>query len=392
MLKGFVYTVLMPPQYSPNKTLTQHQHKISPMTLTTEMTTLSVLPTQNFDFSQQLLQWFDVHGRHDLPWQCANDPYKVWVSEIMLQQTQVKTVLQYFSRFMARFPTVAALAQASWEDVSPYWAGLGYYARARNLHKAAQLVHARGAFPQDLEGWMALPGIGRSTAGALMSLGLRQYGVILDGNVKRVLARFFAIQDDLSKPKPLEQLWQIATALCPTERNADYTQAIMDLGATICTPKNPLCLYCPMQQHCQGYAQGIAAALPIKKSKAAVPTKHSTVVILQCQNGNHTEWLWQLRPDSGLWGGLLSLPITSEQPELGHKLSQMALYAKPLDVQLKHSFTHFTWQLAVEMFHVEPEQQAALATQLNGVWLSVAQAQQKALPTAMKKLISLLKT
>ena len=169
----------------------------------------------DFSFADALLNWFDHHGRHDLPWQIADDPYKVWVSEIMLQQTQVKTVLQYFERFITRFPTVDDLGTASWEDVAPYWAGLGYYARARNLHKAAIQVHQNGHFPQNLEQWMALPGIGRSTAGALMSLGLRQYGVILDGNVKRVLSRFFAIEDDLSKPIHERALWQIAEQLCP---------------------------------------------------------------------------------------------------------------------------------------------------------------------------------
>lgn len=193
----------------------------------------------DFSFSDALLTWFDQHGRHDLPWQVADDPYKVWVSEIMLQQTQVKTVLQYFDRFIERFPTVDDLGQASWEDVAPYWAGLGYYARARNLHKAAAIVSQQGKLPETLEQWIELPGIGRSTAGALMSLGLRQYGVIMDGNVKRVLARFFAIEDDLSKPQHERALWQIAEQLCPKERNHDYTQAIMDLGATICTPKTP---------------------------------------------------------------------------------------------------------------------------------------------------------
>ena len=163
-----------------------------------------------FVFSDALLEWFDVHGRHDLPWQVTDDPYKVWVSEIMLQQTQVKTVLQYYERFIQRFPTVQDLGQASWDEVAPYWAGLGYYARARNLHKAAGMVTAQQQFPQTLEQWIALPGIGRSTAGALMSLGLRQYGVIMDGNVKRVLSRFFAIEDDLSKPVHERALWQLA--------------------------------------------------------------------------------------------------------------------------------------------------------------------------------------
>ena len=180
-----------------------------------------------FSFSDALLTWFDQHGRHDLPWQVADDPYKVWVSEIMLQQTQVKTVLQYFDKFIQRFPTVDDLGKASWDDVAPYWAGLGYYARARNLHKAAGVVSQQGHFPQSLEQWVELSGIGRSTGGALMSLGLRQYGVIMDGNVKRVLARFFGIEDDLSKPIHERAMWQLAESLCPTERNHDYTQAIM---------------------------------------------------------------------------------------------------------------------------------------------------------------------
>ncbi len=338
----------------------------------------------DFDFASTLLAWFDQHGRHDLPWQCPNDPYKVWVSEIMLQQTQVKTVLQYFPRFMARFPSVNDLAQASWEDVAPYWAGLGYYARARNLHKAAQSVHAQGQFPHDLASWMALPGIGRSTAGALLSLGLRQYGVILDGNVKRVLARVFALQHDLSTADAVHSLWNLATQLCPKQRNADYTQAIMDFGATLCTPKNPLCLYCPMQSHCKGYALGIARDLPLKKIKKAVPSKVSSVVLLKC--GQH--WLWQQRPTQGLWGGLFSLPILSEQPNLSQSLESLALQEQACHVHIKHSFTHFTWLLDVKMFHVEPEQKNIVATQLNGQWLTIAEAQQKALPTAMKKLIS----
>ena len=261
-----------------------------------------------FSFSDALLTWFDQHGRHDLPWQVADDPYAVWVSEIMLQQTQVKTVLQYFERFLQRFPTVQDLGRATWDEVAPYWAGLGYYARARNLHKAAAIVAQQGYFPSTLEQWMALPGIGRSTGGAMMSLGLRQYGVIMDGNVKRVLARFFAIEDDLSKPVHERAMWQLAEQLCPEVRNHDYTQAIMDLGATICTPKKPLCLYCPMQQHCKAHQQGLEQELPFKKPKKAVPVKSAQVLVLQCAD----QWLWQQRPNTGLWGGLWCLPVIED--------------------------------------------------------------------------------
>lgn len=339
-----------------------------------------------FSFSEALLNWFDLHGRHDLPWQVADNPYQVWVSEIMLQQTQVKTVLQYFERFIERFPTVEDLGRASWDNVAPYWAGLGYYARARNLHKAAGIVAQQGHFPRNLEEWMALPGIGRSTAGALMSLGLRQYGVIMDGNVKRVLARFYAIEDDLSKPVHERALWQLAEELCPEQRNHDYTQAIMDLGATICTPKKPLCLYCPMQQQCKAHQQGLETELPYKKPKKAVPVKSAQVMVLQCQD----QWLWLQRPNTGLWGGLWSLPIYEDSAELSQTTQMLGLKANRQRAQISHSFTHFTWLLEAICFHVEPEQQEHIAIELSGTWFTPQKATQMGLPTAMKKLISAL--
>lgn len=337
-----------------------------------------------FVFSDALLEWFDVHGRHDLPWQVADDPYKVWVSEIMLQQTQVKTVLQYFDRFIARFPTVQDLGTATWDEVAPYWAGLGYYARARNLHKAAGIVATQGHFPETLEEWIALPGIGRSTAGALMSLGLRKYGVIMDGNVKRVLSRFFAIEDDLSKPIHERAMWQLAEELCPHERNHDYTQAIMDLGATVCTPKKPLCLYCPMQQHCQAHQQGLENELPFKKAKKPVPVKSAQVLILQCGD----QWLWQQRPNTGLWGGLWCLPIIEEVHELDILKQSLGLKQFIQKVEISHSFTHFTWQLEGLVFVIDADLQEHLAIELNGIWLEPTAAVQAGIPTAMKKLIS----
>lgn len=337
-----------------------------------------------FVFSDALLEWFDVHGRHDLPWQVADDPYKVWVSEIMLQQTQVKTVLQYFDRFIARFPTVQDLGTATWDEVAPYWAGLGYYARARNLHKAAGIVAKQGHFPDTLEEWIALPGIGRSTAGALMSLGLRKYGVIMDGNVKRVLSRFFAIEDDLSKPIHERAMWQLAEELCPHERNHDYTQAIMDLGATVCTPKKPLCLYCPMQQHCQAHQQGLENELPFKKAKKPVPVKSAQVLILQCGD----QWLWQQRPNTGLWGGLWCLPIIEEVHELDILKQSLGLKQFIQKVEISHSFTHFTWQLEGLVFVIDADLQEHLAIELNGIWLEPTAAVQAGIPTAMKKLIS----
>ncbi len=338
----------------------------------------------DFSFSDALLAWFDVHGRHDLPWQVADDPYKVWVSEIMLQQTQVKTVLQYFERFINRFPTVKDLGTASWDDVAPYWAGLGYYARARNLHKAASVVAQQGHFPKTREQWMELPGIGPSTAGALMSLGLRKYGVIMDGNVKRVLSRFFAVEDDLSKPVHERAMWQRAEQLCPETRNHDYTQAIMDLGATVCTPKKPLCLYCPMQQHCQAHQQGLETELPYKKPKKAVPVKSAHVLLIHSQQ----EWFWQQRPATGLWGGLWALPIAESESEFIQLCQRLHLPPLASSVQISHSFTHFTWLLNAHVIELETDQQEYLMAELGGQWLKPQIATEMGIPTAMKKLIS----
>ena len=338
-----------------------------------------------FSFSDALLTWFDQHGRHDLPWQVADDPYKVWVSEIMLQQTQVKTVLKYFDRFIARFPTVDDLGQASWDDVAPYWAGLGYYARARNLHKAAAIVSQNIQFPETLEQWIDLPGIGRSTGGALMSLGLRKYGVIMDGNVKRVLARFFAIEDDLSKPAHERAMWELAESLCPEHRNHDYTQAIMDLGATICTPKKPLCLYCPMQSECKALKQGLTNELPFKKPKKAVPVKTARVILLQTP---HNEWLWQQRPHSGLWGGLWSLPIVESPIEFEQLIQQLNLICTQGPIQITHSFTHFTWLLDTYIFQIDSDQMEYLQSELTGEWISPHVVTELGIPTAMNKLIS----
>ena len=338
------------------------------------------------DFATRVLNWFDQHGRHDLPWQVINDPYKVWVSEIMLQQTQVKTVLNYFDRFMARFPTVESLAQVGWEEVAPFWAGLGYYARARNLHKAAQQVVAHGHFPTTLDGWMALSGIGRSTAGALMSLGLQQYGVIMDGNVKRVLTRHQAIEGDSQSSAIVAQLWQLAEQFTPHTRHANYTQAMMDLGATLCTTKKPLCIYCPLQADCQAYAQNRVLDFPQKKPKKVVPQKQAYVLIVQ--HADTGQWLWQQRPSEGLWGGLYCLPIV-DQAELDQFQTQFERqFSRTLPI-IKHSFTHFTWFLTPQIFVVSATQATQLEQQIVGSqWLDEHAAIAKGLPKAMLKMLA----
>ena len=264
------------------------------------------LPT----FSARLLAWFDEHGRKTLPWQQDRTPYRVWVSEIMLQQTQVATVIPYYERFMARFPEVTDLASAPIDDVLSLWTGLGYYARARNLHKTASLVVEKfsGEFPDSVEGLESLPGIGRSTAGAILTLGHGGWAPILDGNVKRVLARYHAIEGWPGRSDVLAALWKASEAVTPRERTADYTQGIMDLGATLCTKSKPECLFCPMTEDCQARISGAQSAYPGKKPKKKTPTRETYFIICIDSQG---QLLLERRPPSGIWGGLWSFPEAS---------------------------------------------------------------------------------
>ena len=261
-------------------------------------------------FSERLLAWFDEHGRKTLPWQQDRTPYRVWVSEIMLQQTQVATVIPYYERFMARFPKVADLAQAPIDDVLSLWTGLGYYARARNLHKTACIVAEEydGKFPDSVEGLESLPGIGRSTAGAILTLGHGRWAPILDGNVKRVLARYHAIEGWPGRSDVLAALWRASEAVTPRHRTADYTQGIMDLGATLCTKSKPECLFCPMTEDCQARISGTQATYPGKKPKKKIPTRDTHFIICVDSQG---QVLLERRPPSGIWGGLWSFPEAS---------------------------------------------------------------------------------
>ncbi|RFA26825.1 A/G-specific adenine glycosylase [Alkalilimnicola ehrlichii] len=257
-------------------------------------------------FSGRVLEWFDCHGRHDLPWQRPATPYRVWVSEVMLQQTQVATVIPYFERFMQRFPDVASLAAAEQDDVLALWSGLGYYARARNLHKAARQIVAEhgGELPTDLEAVEGLPGIGRSTAGAILSLGSGQCHPILDGNVKRVLARFYAVPGWPGQSATLKRLWALSERNTPPLRCAAYNQAMMDLGATLCTRSRPACHRCPLQNGCEAYAQGQPTAYPESKPKRPQPRRRVNMLLLE----NEGALLLERRPPSGIWGGLWSFP------------------------------------------------------------------------------------
>ncbi|HHQ14797.1 MAG TPA: A/G-specific adenine glycosylase [Chromatiales bacterium] len=290
-----------------------------------------------------LLDWWKVHGRRDLPWQKDPSPYRVWVSEIMLQQTQVPTVARYYDRFMAAFPNVTALADAPLDQVLHQWSGLGYYARARNLHCAAQIVRDeyRGELPSQFDVLMSLPGIGRSTAGAILSLAFAQRWPILDGNVKRVLARLFNVSGWPGSTKVAKQLWAHAEQCTPDRQVAWYTQAIMDFGATVCA-RSPDCGHCPLQMHCEAFRADTVAEVPAPRPRRNRP-RRTTVMVLVVRDDDHAVLL-ERRPAEGIWGGLWSFPELPDRAGLVdwclQKLGSVPCSEQVCDT-VSHSFTHF---------------------------------------------------
>ena len=388
----------------------------------------------------RLLHWFSENGRHDLPWQQHQtdtpNPYIVWLSEVMLQQTQVTTVLPYFARFMESFPTVQDLAAAEWDMVAEHWAGLGYYARARNLHKGAkqlvEVINETGDFPQTLAGWEAISGVGPSTAGAIMAMGLHRYGVICDGNVKRVLTRWAAIDGDITKSATTKELWALAERLTPRENSGLFAQAMMDMGATLCTRSKPACLLCPLQDDCLAHAQGRETDYPVKAKKQPKPSKVSNALLIKDTDG---KILWLQRPDNGIWGGLWSLPLqfvekidgkataknseasddkslkvasnekfyetefTTAEQIINEWLDKHSLAAAPInkalidEAPIKHSLTHFHWYLTPQSLTLANEQvtdltKALQAAEININWLNASDAQATlGLPRAMVKIL-----
>jgi A/G-specific adenine glycosylase len=297
-------------------------------------------------FAARLLDWHAVHGRHDLPWQQPRTPYRVWLSEVMLQQTQVATVIGYFERFVAAFPGLPQLARADLDAVLALWAGLGYYSRARNLHRAARLCVERhgGELPAEIEALSALPGIGRSTAGAILAQAHGQRHPILDGNVRRVLARHARIEDDVSSAAVQKRLWALAESLLPHQRLADYTQALMDLGATLCTPRQPRCGECPLRGDCAAFAAGLATQLPRKRAARAVPRRETRVLMLRDADDRV---LLERRPPSGIWGGLWSLPEAADDAAAAALARRLVGVAPALETlpSFEHAFTHFRLRL-----------------------------------------------
>ena len=323
------------------------------------------------EIAAPLLAWYDLHGRHDLPWQRARSAYSVWVSEIMLQQTQVGTVIPYYERFMRRFPTVAALAEADLDAVLEHWAGLGYYARARNLWHAARIVveHHAGEIPRDVDALTALPGIGRSTAGAIVAQAFGERQPILDGNVKRVLARYYAVDGWPGTPAVANALWALAEHNTPHERVADYTQAIMDLGATLCTRARPACTVCPLAAGCLAAARGTQQRHPAPRPRRERPRRRVTALLVQSPDG---AVLLERRPASGIWGGLFSLPELSAEQSAA-EWTAAALGARVAVEQalpvVEHAFTHFDLELAPRLVRLAaPPSRIADAGRDDRVW------------------------
>ena len=291
-------------------------------------------------FQRRILAWFDQQGRKDLPWQQNITPYRVWLSEIMLQQTQVTTVIPYFQAFTAKFPDVESLALASIDEALQLWSGLGYYARARNLHKAAQVICSQGQFPRSLDGLMALPGIGQSTAGAILSIAFQISQPILDGNVKRVLARYKAIPGWPGNSQVSKQLWALSASLTPHGRVADYTQAMMDLGATVCTRSNPLCGQCPLLSDCAAYQTQSVADYPGSRKAKALPVKQLVFLLL---SNRQRQVMLEKRPPTGIWGGLWSLPeFDSEEAAVKWCMNQnITVIGRQLGASRRHTFSHY---------------------------------------------------
>lgn len=340
------------------------------------------------EFPHAVVRWFADHGRKDLPWQQDPSPYRVWVSEIMLQQTQVATVTPYYQRFMKSFPDIQALADAPLDAVLHHWSGLGYYARARNLHQAAGIVRDQhdARFPTDFDSVVALPGIGRSTAGAILSLALGQAHAILDGNVKRVLARYFGIDGWPGKKATADRLWERAIENTPMESVGDYNQAMMDLGATLCVRSKPHCAACPLQPGCVAFRTDRITDFPGRKPKTVKPLRQTCMLIARCGNTLFLE----RRPPSGIWGGLWSFPELSSKED-ADQWCQRRLASRPQSIDqldtIRHSFSHFDLDIVPIVVRID-EASSTVADDGDGHWYCLHNPSPLGLAAPVQKLMN----
>lgn len=341
-------------------------------------------------FATRLIRWHKHHGRHDLPWQGTCDAYRIWVSEIMLQQTQVSAVIPYFKRFMKSFPNVARLAAASADAVMEHWSGLGYYSRARNLHAAAIIIRAEhgGRFPRTAQDIALLPGIGRSTAAAIAAFAYGERAAILDGNVKRVLCRAFGIEGFPGDRNVEKELWALAESLLPKTKIEIYTQALMDLGATLCTRGKPACGMCPLAADCVANLEGRTASLPTPRPRKATPVRSTTMLVLVSDG----RVLLELRPPSGIWGGLWSLPEVESEADLKSVCeSRFGTRLKSVErlAPIRHGFTHFT--LDIEPARCEVDGMANIMAEPGTRWFAMDEIAGAGLPAPVKRLLLLLR-
>ncbi|WP_144213574.1 A/G-specific adenine glycosylase [Shewanella donghaensis] len=348
-------------------------------------------------FSERITAWYDLHGRKTLPWQINKTPYRVWISEIMLQQTQVATVIPYYEKFMHSFPSIEALANASEDDVLHHWTGLGYYARARNLHKAAKTICEQhdGLFPESIDEVIALPGIGRSTAGAILSLSLGQHHSILDGNVKRVLARHGAIEGWPGQKAVEQQLWQLTDLLTPQQDVVKFNQAMMDIGSGVCTRSKPNCAQCPVAIDCKAQLAGRQKDFPGKKPKKATPAKEAWMLVLH-RNG---EVILNKRPPAGIWGGLWCFPQFDSEDALQEHINDAGIsdetnIDKPEWLAgFRHTFSHFHLDIQPILINLADKQELAqidssVMEQNQTLWYNIHHPAKVGLAAATERILS----
>lgn len=341
------------------------------------------------NITTKILRWYSQHGRADLPWRQNISAYRVWISEIMLQQTQVTTVIPYFLRFMTRFPDINALASASLDEVLKHWAGLGYYSRARNLHASAKIIMKQwnGTFPTNFSDVIELPGIGRSTAGAILSIAYHQALPILDGNVKRVLSRLHAITEWPGAPKVQTRLWELATQYTPVKSANDYTQAIMDFGATLCTRAKPRCTECPLQKKCMAYLERKTGEIPASRPKRSIPTKETFALIIM---DDKNRLFLEKRPPTGIWGGLWSFPqCPPELDPISWCYNTYGISITPLrnlDI-LQHTFSHFHLLITPVVAQLTSLPRTIMDRN-DQIWYDANQLQTIGTPSPIKRLLS----